>query len=269
LSGRSREILPEIDASFVSILKRQSTATNDSRRTVPTGRAAAVGSRPESAMTVSAVSTATTTTTSTTSSTTSSSSLSSTDFLELLIVELQNQNPTDPTSTTDFMNQLMSYSTYSQLTDLNDSLSDLTSSLSDLQSANATQYIGYTVEADGDTTTLEDGSAKWGYTLDSKASEVTITITDSNGDTVYTGNGETSAGSHVFTWDGTTSDGTQLDDGETYTISVSATDADGESIDTSTTIIGKVDGVDTSGDSVALIIGGVYVNVDDVIGIAA
>jgi flagellar basal-body rod modification protein FlgD len=163
----------------------------------------------------------------------------------------------------------MSYSNYSQLSELNESLSDLSSSLSSLQSGNATQYIGYTVEADGDTTTLEDGAATWGYQLDSTASEVDITITDSSGNVVYTGLGETSAGSHVFTWDGTTSDGTQLEDGGVYTIKVEASNSDGESIDTSTTIIGTVDGVDTSGDSVALIIGGVYVNVDDVIGIAA
>jgi flagellar basal-body rod modification protein FlgD len=220
-------------------------------------------------MTVSAISSSSTTTTTTTSSSSTSSSLTSGDFLELLIEELENQNPLDPTSTTDFMNQMMSYATFSQLTELNDGLSDLASQMSSSETADATQYIGYTVEASGDTTTLEDGSASWGYYLDSAATDVTLTITDTDGNVVYSGSGDTSSGSHVFTWDGTGTDGTQLDDGGVYTLTVTATDADGESIDTSTTIIGEVDGVDCSGDSPELIIGGVYVDLDDVVGIAA
>jgi flagellar basal-body rod modification protein FlgD len=202
------------------------------------------------------------------SSSTTGSSSGTTDFLELMIAQLQNQNPLDPTDTNEFVNQLISYEQISQTEEMNESLSSMLTSFNSLISTNAVGYLGHTVEAYGDTTSLQDGQASWGYSLNDDAAEVTITVKDSDGNTVWEGSGETEAGKHTFTWDGKSSDGTQLSDGE-YTVEIDATDADGESVYGYTTVVGKVDGVDSSSGETLLTIGGVSVAFDDVIGVRA
>jgi flagellar basal-body rod modification protein FlgD len=219
-------------------------------------------------MSVAAVSASTTSTTTSTTAN-SNSTISSTDFLELLVEELENQNPLDPTDTSSFMNQMMSYASYTQQSELNTQLSSMVSSFNSLLSSNAVGYLGHTVEATSDTATLSDGQATWGYSLNSEASDVTITVKDSSGDTVWSGAGETASGKHTFTWDGTTSDGTQLADGDQYTIEVSATDSSGTSVYGYTTTIGVVDGIDSSSGTAMLDINGVSVSLEDVLAIKA
>lgn len=85
-------------------------------------------------MSVSAVS-STATTTSTSSTSSSGSSLSEGDFLKLLVEQLQNQNPLEPTSTDKILDQMMSYSNYSEQAKVNDTLSDISTKLDKLTSA--------------------------------------------------------------------------------------------------------------------------------------
>lgn len=221
-------------------------------------------------MTISSVSTALASTMSSTSSSSSSSSttssLSTTDFLQLIVTQLQNQNPLDPTDTTEFMNQLVSYASYDQQTAMNDNLSTLVTSMNSLLSANGIGYMGQTVEAKGDTTTLADGQATWGYSLTSEASSVSVTVKDQSGKTVYTGSGDTAAGANTFTWDGTKTDGTTAADGD-YTISVTATNASGASVLDYTTVIGKVTGVDNTSGTPQLIVGNTTVAMSNVVSI--
>jgi flagellar basal-body rod modification protein FlgD len=217
-------------------------------------------------MSVAAVASSTAATTTSTSST-SSSTLSSTDFLQLLVTELENQNPLDPTSTSDFMNQMVSYANFSQQQDMNAQLGTLLTSFNSLLSTNAVGYLGHTVEAKSDTATLSSGQATWGYTLNSAASSVAITVKDSTGATVWTGSGDTAAGKNTFTWNGKTSNGTQLSDGGQYSIEITAKDASGNSVYGYTTTTGTVDGIDSSSGSTMLDINGVSVSLDDVIGI--
>lgn len=219
-------------------------------------------------MTVSSVSTATTTTASTSSSSSSSSSsaLSTEDFLQLIVTQLQNQNPLDPTDTTEFMNQLVSYASYTTQQEMNTSINSLVTSMNSMLASNGIGYIGQTVEAKGDTTTLQDGKATWGYSLSSDASSVTVTVKDEDGNTVYTADGETDAGSHTFTWDGTTNSGGTAEDGN-YTISVSATNASGSSVLDYTTVIGKVTGIDSTSGTTKLLVGDTTVDLTSVISI--
>lgn len=217
-------------------------------------------------MSISSVNYYTSASTSTTSSSSSSSSLgiTSSDFLQLMVEQLQNQSPLDPADTDSYLDKLVSYASYDTETAIADSLESITSTLSSTLSSSGLGYIGQTVEVTGSTTTLTDGSAEWTYTLDSNASSTTINVLNEDGDVVWTGTGETGAGTHSFTWDGTTSDGTQLEDGGTYTLSVDATDSDGEAVDGSTTVIGTVTGIDVSGDDSLLMIGNASFSVDNV-----
>jgi len=221
-------------------------------------------------MSVSTVSSSSATTAAATSSSTSASTtaLDSSDFLNLLVDELENQDPLSPTDSSQFMSQMMSYASFSEQQSINSELSSLVSSLSGVTTSSAIGYIGHTVEATGDTTSLSDDSASWGYSLDSDASSVTLTVKDSSGNTVYTTTGDTSSGSHSFTWDGTTSSGTQLTSGD-YTLSVTATDASGNAVTTGTTISGTVTGIDSSSGTTMLDINGVSVPFDDIVAVTS
>lgn len=199
-----------------------------------------------------------TTTSSTTSSSTSSSSTTSSTaydtFLTLLTTELQNQNPLDPTDSTEFVSQLTSLAQVEQLENLNTSMTSLVSGMTSLNASTGIGYLGTTVEVDSDSAPLQDGQAQWAYTLDEAASDVTLTVTDSDGNTVYTASGDTASGKHSFTWDGTGTSGTTYDSGE-YTLSVTATDKNGGTISSSIKALGKVTAVDSSSGSVVLELG--------------
>jgi flagellar basal-body rod modification protein FlgD len=225
--------------------------------------------RLEPAMSISAT-TATTTAAASTASTASSaksSSLTSSDFLSLLVSELQNQNPLDPTSSTDFINQLTSYANFEQQQTLNSNLSTLTTSFNSLMTLNSSNYIGHTIEAKGDTATLQNGKIDFGYSLNSAASDVTLTVTDSSGNAVWTGSGTTTAGSNTFSWDGTNSAGTQLTDGGQYTLTVTAADSSGASVYGYTTVSGKVSSVDFSSGTLMLKVGNTSISSANVLGV--
>ncbi len=195
--------------------------------------------------------------------------MSSTDFLKLLVSELQNQDPLNATSVTDFVNQMTSYATFTEQSATNTSMSSLASSFSSLVTLNSVNYIGHTVEAKSDTATLSNGSATYGYSLSSVASNVSISIKDSSGNTVWTGTGTGNAGSNSFTWDGKDSSGNQLSDGGQYTISVSATNAAGTSVRNYTTITGTVTGIDTSTSTPSLTVSGASVSAANIIGVTS
>jgi flagellar basal-body rod modification protein FlgD len=203
------------------------------------------------------------------SSSSAASALSSTSFLNLLVSELQNQDPLDATSTTDFVNQLSSYANFTEQQAINSSMSSLASSFSSLVTLNSVNYIGHTVEAKADTTTLSNGSATFGYSLSGAASNVAITIKDSSGNTVWSGFGTGNAGTNSFTWDGKDSSGTQLSDGGQYTIAVTATDSAGNSVFNYSTITGMVTGIDTSTSTPSLTVDGVPVSASDIIGVTS
>jgi flagellar basal-body rod modification protein FlgD len=216
-----------------------------------------------------AATTASSVTSTATSSSSTTSSLTSSDFLNLLVNELQTQDPLDPTNSTDFINQLTSYANFDEQQTLNTNLSSLATSFNSLLTLNASNYIGKTVEAKADTATLQDGQASFGYSLNSGASSVTLTVTDSSGNTVWTGSGTTTAGSNSFTWDGKTSDGTQLSDGGQYSLSVTATDSSGNSVSGYTTVSGKVTGVDSSSGTPMLTVGGTSISISSIIGVTS
>jgi flagellar basal-body rod modification protein FlgD len=221
-------------------------------------------------MTVSGTTaTASTATTTSSSSSSSSSSLTSAQFLNLLVSELKNQDPLNATSTTDFINQLTSYANYTEQQSLNSNMSSLASSFSSLVTLNSVNYIGHTVEAKTDTATLSNGSATFGYSLSSAASNVSIAVKDSSGNTVWTGSGSGNAGSNTFTWDGKNSSGSQLSDGGQYTISVTATDSAGNSVFNYATVTGKVTGIDTSTSTPTLTVDGVSVSASNIIGVTS
>jgi len=206
---------------------------------------------------------------STVSSVTASNGVTSSDFLNLLVNELQNQDPLDPTSTTDFINQMSSYATFDQQENLNTNLNTLLTSFNSLLTMNSVNYLGHSVIAKGNVATLQNGSASFGYDLTNAASNVSLTIQDSSGNVVWSGTGSGSQGMNTLSWDGKTSSGTQLSDGGSYTLNVTATDAAGNSVYNYSTFTGPVTGVDSSSGTTMLDVGGVPVNVSNIVGVTS
>jgi flagellar basal-body rod modification protein FlgD len=171
------------------------------------------------------------------------------------------------TSVTDFINQMTAYTNFSQQQSINSNLSALAGAFSSLVTLNSVNYIGHNVEAKTDTAELANGSATFGYSLSAAATDVSITIKNAAGKTVWTGTGTGNAGSNTLTWDGKDSDGKQLLDGGQYTIGVTATDAVGNSVFNYSTITGVVTGLDTSTGAPTLTVNGVPVSVSNIIGV--
>lgn len=212
--------------------------------------------------------TSTTTTSSTSSSSTSSISDTYNTFLTLLTAQLENQNPLDPQDTTEMTNQLISLGSLEQQLITNETLSTLSSSLNSFVAANGVGYLGKTIETEGSTAPLQDGEANWTYELADTADEVSLTITDSDGEVVWTGSGNTAEGEHSLAWDGIGSDGALYADGD-YTLTVSATDASGNTIDVATTVSATVTGIDSTDGSTFLMIGDIAVDLGDVLSVSA
>ena len=164
-------------------------------------------------------------------------------FLTLLTTQLQNQNPLDPLDTNQFTQQLVEFAGVQQQINTNDSLTTLVSLQQTAQSTQALGFVGKTASVDGSTTALTNSSATWNLSVPSN-SNVTLNITSSSGQTVFTGNYSVSAGSNQpFTWNGKGSDGTQWPDGQ-YKLTATAADSAGNSVAVSTQIQGVVNSVD-------------------------
>jgi flagellar basal-body rod modification protein FlgD len=164
-------------------------------------------------------------------------------FLQLLTTQLQNQNPLSPLDTNQFTQQLVEFAGVQQQLNTNDSLATLVSLQQTAQSTQALGFVGKTAVVNGSTAPLTNSSATWLLSVPT-ASTVDITITGSNGQTVFSGTYNATAGnSQPFTWNGQGTDGTQFADGN-YTLTATAKDASNNSVAISTQIEGVVSSVD-------------------------
>lgn len=185
-----------------------------------------------------------------------------TTFLQLLTTQLKNQNPLDPLDTNQFTQQLVQFASVEQQMKSNTLLQTLVSAQQTAQSSTALGFVGQSVVVDGSNGQLSKGSATWNLNV-SKPAAATITITDSTGQTVYTGTAALSAGTQPFTWNGIGNNGKQLADGN-YTISAVALDASQQSVPVSIETQGTVDSVDLTQNPPVLSIAGATYTMDKV-----
>jgi flagellar basal-body rod modification protein FlgD len=174
-------------------------------------------------------------------------------FLTLLTTQLQNQNPLDPLDTNQFTQQLVQFAGVEQQLKSNDQLKSLIDIEKSAQATQALVYVGNTVAVDGSTAQF-DKSATWNFQAE-KDTSATITITDSTGQTAFTGSYSLKQGNSSFVWDGKGNDGVQWPAG-TYTMTATGKDSSGNSVAISTEVQGIVDSVDLSASPPLLSIGG-------------
>ncbi len=175
-------------------------------------------------------------------------------FLLLLTTQLQNQNPLDPLDTNQFTQQLVQFAQVEQQLKSNSQLETLVSLQKTSQQTQALGFVGTTVAVDGSSANLANGSAAWNFSV-TKPATATLTVTNSSGQTVYSGSYTVQAGLQAFTWDGHGNNGTSWPDG-TYKLSVTATDASGQSVGVNTEVEGVVEGVDLTQSPPVLTVGG-------------
>lgn len=176
--------------------------------------------------------TSTTGTTSTTSTTsTSSNTLGQDAFLKMFMAQLTNQDPLNPMDNSQFTSQLAQFSQLEQLTQINTHLTNLDELQTTMSQSQALSMLGTEVTVSGTSLPVSGGTAGVvGFTLDSAASQVNVTIKNSDGKVVYTGAlTDLSAGEHKFSWDAQDSYGNTVDDG-TYTVSLLAYNSQGTTV---------------------------------------
>jgi flagellar basal-body rod modification protein FlgD len=183
-------------------------------------------------------------------------------FLQLLTTQLKNQSPLDPLDTNQFTQQLVQFASVEQQLKTNDTLTALLSLSKATSTSNALSYVGSTVTADGATSPLVNGSAKWSINSPA-AGTATVVIKDKAGNEVYSTTGVLASGQQAFGWDGKKTGGAIAPAGD-YTITVTAKDTSGAAINVKTEVKGVVDGVQLDGETPILTIGTFKVPVDKV-----
>ncbi len=182
-------------------------------------------------------------------------------FLLLLTTQLKNQSPLDPLDTNQFTAQLVQFAGVEQQLKMNDQLTSLVALEKSAQSTQALIYVGNTVAVDGSKANF-NGAATWNINAP-KDTNATITITDSTGQTAYSGSFSLKQGGSSFVWDGKGNDGTQWPPGS-YTLTATGKDSSGNTVAISTEVQGIVDSVDLTATPPLLSIGGQTYTTDQI-----
>ena len=213
-------------------------------------------------------STAASTATSSTANDAASLTGNYTTFLNLLTAQIKNQDPLSPMDTTEWTNQLVQYSSVEQQLKANQYLESLVNAGSQSSMNEAVGYIGKAVTADVDTATLSNGQASWQYALGGDATSATMTVTDSAGNVVWSGDApDLSAGMHDFTWDGTTSSGSAAPAGN-YTLTVAAKNVAGD-VTAAVGLSGVVTSVQNDSGTVDLMVNGTAIPLTSISSVTA
>jgi flagellar basal-body rod modification protein FlgD len=183
-------------------------------------------------------------------------------FLQILMTQLQNQNPLEPMDANEFTSQLVGYSQLEQQINTNTTLEDLGAKLGQLTQLSALSYLGTTAEIDSPMAPVQGGEASWSYELDATAASAAVTVLNADGDVVYSGSVDGSAGKHGLSLSLDDLEG--VSEGDVLTLQVSATDADGDAVGTTVTAYATATSV-TTGDTTTYQAGDLTWSADDIL----
>ncbi len=201
----------------------------------------------------------------TATSTSGSTSLGKDSFLLLLTTQLKNQDPSAPVSNTEFVSQLAQFSQLEQLQTVSSQLESLYLVNVSMNNASMTSLLGKQVVARSDTFHHSSGSQDMHFDAASATTSTTLTITNSSGTVVYSGEiGAEAAGEGTYTWDGKDQSGQLVADGD-YTFTVSGSDVNGNDVSVQTLIQGTVDEMSFATGSAAPSVNGVDIAMGDIV----
>ncbi|WP_421787776.1 flagellar hook assembly protein FlgD [Hyphobacterium sp.] len=179
-------------------------------------------------------------------------------FLTLLTEQMKAQDPLNPLDSTEFVNQLVNFSGVEQDIRANQNLESLITIQSAAAQTTAVGFIGREATVSSPQGMLHEGSAEWTYVLPEDTQGTLITLTDENGRTVATFEGEATAGRHTFEWNGQDASSVNLEDG-VYSMSITAVNSDGQPVTADIQTTARVTGVDFSGSQVVVQMGDIEV----------
>ena len=163
-------------------------------------------------------------------------------FLNLLVAQLKNQDPLSPMDNAQVTSQLAQINTVQGIESLNTTLQTLMGSYATSQSMQAASMVGRYVFTEGHDMALTESGGVAGFTLDSPADKVTVTVTAPSGQVVHTTTLDNlDSGTNTFQWDGKTDTGATSAAGM-YTFTVTATNA-GQKVGSTPLTVGRVDSV--------------------------
>jgi len=125
-------------------------------------------------------------------------------------------------------------------------------------------YIGREVRTINPSTNLVNGDANWTYEVDAKATKTIVTLKNSAGKVMLEQEVTPAPGLNTLKWNGVDKNGDQQPDG-VYSISVTAVDRNDAPVNAKVFTSGIVSSVDSSGNQPVLVIGGVKINLSDVL----
>jgi flagellar basal-body rod modification protein FlgD len=205
---------------------------------------------------------------STAASAQSITTLTQQDFMNLFVAQMQYQNPLDPMSDSDMATQLAQLNTVNALTTMNNTLNEMMTNQASQNNLQATSLIGKTIEATGNSLSIQNGVVSNGAYQLSQPGNVTIQISDSSGNLVRQINaGSQDTSMQSIGWDGKNQQGVTLPDG-TYTFQVSATDQSGNAVSATTYLLGTVNGVSFQNGAAVYQVGGNNINFSDILAIS-
>ncbi|WP_026972619.1 flagellar hook assembly protein FlgD [Aliagarivorans marinus] len=144
------------------------------------------------------------------------------DFFSLLTTQLQYQDPSKPVDNAEMIAQMSSFQTSEGIVELGKKMDDLNSIMNSQAALQASTLVGQQVLVPLDYG-YSDGTGFSGVAVaSSDASNVSVTVENSVGETVATIPMEGGAGNLKFEWDGTLADGSAAPAG-IYNVTVSAT----------------------------------------------
>jgi flagellar basal-body rod modification protein FlgD len=190
------------------------------------------------------------------------------EFLQLLTTQLQNQDPLDPLDTNSFTQELVEFSSVEQQIDMNTNMQTLISLQQATTDVAALQLVGSTVTVNGSGATLSNATnspATWSLNA-SAPGTANITITNSTGQTAYTGTTTLNGGTQSFSWNGKGNNGVTWPDGS-YTIAITATGANGQPVTVTTQVQGVVSGVNMSASPPTVTVSGQTVPISSILSV--
>jgi flagellar basal-body rod modification protein FlgD len=195
------------------------------------------------------------------------------DFLQLLVTKLRYQDPLNPLQDEDFAAQLAQFSSLEQMQNISDGIAQSNQwdllQMQSLNNAMASGFIGREIEANYDTVYVDNSKpATISFTLPDAASQVTLTIKDSDGNVVRTiTEDQLSDGAHELQWDAKDTAGNTVPDG-TYTVEASAKAEDGTAMTPKLSLIGVVESVLYRDGSAYMHVNGIDIPLGDITAVA-
>lgn len=142
----------------------------------------------------------------------SSSTIDQAGFLKLLTTQLQTQDPTAPVDNTQMVAQMAQFSSVAGISEMNTSLKAMATDIAAARFGDASGWIGRGALINSDTASaLSTGAYAGQITLPSEAKDVTLTLVDASGQSVYSKDlGAHDAGALDWSWDGKDASGTAV-----------------------------------------------------------